>query len=211
MSKVENPYWSARRVLDWTSQAGIEEEATLMQLPGAIFERKLKAVGRKCEWSDDVVVSSGKMETIPHWEALDLIPMLGPDKILHLFVERPEYPLYDDDRIIYFDNSPGLITNQKPELYRSWSNVFFDSSDVRNFWPGNGEPSELRSTLNAERRCQEWLEQLMLKGGPAKAKIEYRTEAIATFSISVRAFERAWRTAIANIGAVRWSKPGRKS
>ena len=98
MANIEEPYWSYREVLDWWSQAGIEEQAALEQLLRAIGEGKLRAIGRKYEWRDGIPASRpGNMETIPYQEALDLVPILGTYGELHLFSEVAEYPMYYDD------------------------------------------------------------------------------------------------------------------
>jgi hypothetical protein len=218
MVKAEEPYWSGPEVLDWLSRAGIEGNAALDQLERAMKEGKLREIGRKGKWGDDLHVSYGEMENIPCQEALDLVLIPGPGNTLHLFFPGVEYPWYIDDGTIDVDNIKFLPASivadgyQSPQIYWGWFNLYFNSAGIKTLWPCDGKLRKITSTGNADHRCQAWLEQLMRNGRPAKAKEKYQTEAIAKFGgLSARGFERAWRAAIENTDAVSWSRPGRKS
>jgi hypothetical protein len=146
MAKPENPSWSARLTLHWMAQAGIEEDETLVQIHRAICEGKLRAIGRKCNWSDGVGVPYGDMETIPPQEVSDLSPILSPRQILHL------YPLYDEDQTTDFPNTTSKIENQEPQIYLGWSSLFFDASDIRRLWPSKGMQGAPGSKIDPKRR-----------------------------------------------------------
>jgi hypothetical protein len=145
MAKDDESYWPGRLTLHWMSRIGIEEEAALMQLHRAICEGKLRAIGQKCKWRNGVGVPYGDMEPISPQEASDLSLILGPRNVLHL------YPLYDDDHIMYFHDHSNHIINKKSQTYFSWCNLFFNGSDIRRLWPGNGKEGAIGSTINPKR------------------------------------------------------------
>ena len=88
-----------------------------------------------------------------------------------------------------------------------YENLRFDRVRVRALWPA----TKARTTVAAERRCQNWLKSMMDEGPPEKLKPEYRTEAREKFDIGVRAFDRAWAHAVAESGNTAWKTPGPKS
>lgn len=66
------------------------------------------------------------------------------------------------------------------------------------------------STAAAEKRCAEWLSDLMRNGNPEHPKREYLEIAKEKFKVSERGFVRAWRDSASEPGNERWSKAGRK-
>ena len=71
-------------------------------------------------------------------------------------------------------------------------------------------PNETVSTVGAEARCRRWLEE-HIDASPhkrTKQKAKFMKEALAKFSISMRAFDRAWDSAIENKNAAAWKKGG---
>jgi hypothetical protein len=66
-------------------------------------------------------------------------------------------------------------------------------------------------TIRGQTECTEWLTELMENGPSRQAKKEYRDEAIDKFSVSWRAFDRAWANAVVKTGNTQWTTPGRKS
>jgi hypothetical protein len=67
------------------------------------------------------------------------------------------------------------------------------------------------STIAAEKRCQDWLVDLMRRGSPTKVKAAYLAEAKQEFEISDRGFARAWSEAVKKSSNPDWTKPGPKS
>jgi hypothetical protein len=71
-----------------------------------------------------------------------------------------------------------------------------------------------QAPIDAERRCQAWLEERMKAGAPMKAKRDYCFEAKQQpfgAGVSERAFLRAWANAITSSGNEDWRRPGRKA
>jgi hypothetical protein len=87
-----------------------------------------------------------------------------------------------------------------------WSDILFDSAEVLAIWP---LPDERRLTIGAETECFEWLCEEMQAGPQNGAKPEYEAEAIATFGVSQRAFNRAWANAVRANPDSNWGKSGR--
>ena len=69
---------------------------------------------------------------------------------------------------------------------------------------------QVRQSVGAENKCQQWLENLM-KNSPErrpKTKVEFFQQSRENFGVTRRAFERAWGKAVASTGAEAWSKAG---
>jgi hypothetical protein len=65
------------------------------------------------------------------------------------------------------------------------------------------------TTAAAEKRCGEWLNEMMRASPTARPKLrqELRAEADSLFGVSGRAFDRVWRNGIKTTGAT-WNRPG---
>jgi len=85
-------------------------------------------------------------------------------------------------------------------------------------WDALAEMESLERWLAAEKsrrpaadegECRAWLLEAMLvsPNRSIKAKREWRTEATQRFGVTVRAFNRAWRSAIEESGST-WDRPG---
>lgn len=69
----------------------------------------------------------------------------------------------------------------------------------------------VNSKASSEARCRKWLEGEMRKHNSApRRKEQYRQEGILKFSVTSRAFHRAWTAAIEETQNTNWSRPGRK-
>ena len=73
------------------------------------------------------------------------------------------------------------------------------------------QPFAVDKTIGAETNCKKWLVGLMTEGAPTKNKDAYRQEAVDTFKVGTRAFDRAWANAVGETGNTEWSHPGPKS
>jgi hypothetical protein len=88
----------------------------------------------------------------------------------------------------------------------------FKSVEVRRHWPG-AELIKPLTTAAAQTECRRWLSSKM-RAAPdrPRPKSQIQTEAMQRFpNLSRRAFDRAWRDAISETGAHKWSKAGRRS
>lgn len=63
-------------------------------------------------------------------------------------------------------------------------------------------------TINAEKKCQSWLTDLMESGPKEDSKDHYREMAKSKFKTGTKAFDRAWREAIKATDAKGWNRPG---
>jgi hypothetical protein len=76
-------------------------------------------------------------------------------------------------------------------------------------------PFRSSAAFNAglENKCVDWLAKHMRRNpeGPpdGRVKKDYQQEAQAKFGLKARAFQRAWKEAINQTGAIGWSKGGR--
>lgn len=97
-----------------------------------------------------------------------------------------------------------------------WHGLKFRRDDVLVLWPDPldhpGLAPPRKTTVAAEKKCQEWLEGLMRSGDPTKNKGDYQGEAIAKFDgLSNKGFLRAWGNAAAQVNKASWTKPGPRS
>ena len=79
--------------------------------------------------------------------------------------------------------------------------------------PASTIATAVARTIGSETRLQDWLIAKM-RASPDKPQVkeETRTESEKMgHEVGVRAFDRAWRRAVEETGAVAWSRPGRKS
>lgn len=118
----------------------------------------------------------------------------------------------------YLDSAPQHVTD---DTSRGW--VYVNSEKLgRALVQGglaNRQGSEsiaedekpVRSTIASERRCEDWLQQLMRTGPPEQTKQGYLGQAQEKFAVSRRGFVRAWANSIVATGNQEWRKPGRKS
>ena len=200
MPDIGKRYWIGFEALDWISEAGLGEIDALAQIHRAIWEGKLGAIGRKCEWRDNTLVSWGEMSLIPSLEALDLTITLSPDGKLMLLAENALLGQMSDDGVIDPDNIQ-FVPNSMIQRHSSswgWSNVLLDSSGVRKLWPIGSGCLEVKATAASKTRCRKWLEDEMRCRAPLP-KQQYRAEAQCLASDP--GFARAWAEAVSNTGA----------
>ncbi|MGE0153131.1 MAG: hypothetical protein AB7R90_10975 [Reyranellaceae bacterium] len=103
-----------------------------------------------------------------------------------------------------------------------WIDLLFRTSEVRanadrlghrRETGASGAGSSMQTgTAGGETLCRKWLTELMKKEDrPARSKEAVRDECLAKFSISKRAFDRAWARAVADSGNRNWSQSGPRS
>jgi hypothetical protein len=91
------------------------------------------------------------------------------------------------------------------EQYRGW--VALTKAAPFRRWLADGKR---RQPAADESKCRDWLLKAMLANPTrkVKAKPEWREDALRLFGVNVRAFNRAWESAIKASGST-WNKPGR--
>jgi hypothetical protein len=87
--------------------------------------------------------------------------------------------------------------------------VIFHDIRIESAVVAAGKLEKASSDLSAEKQCLAWLIGEM-KGPPRKAKLNYQTEAIRLFGVSVRAFRRAWDNGISQTRNTAWRQSGRR-
>jgi hypothetical protein len=88
----------------------------------------------------------------------------------------------------------------------------FKSVEVRRHWLG-AEPAPPTTVAAAQTECRRWLSNEM-RASPdrPRPRNQVRAEAMEHFpKLSGRGFDRAWRDAISETGAEKWSKAGRRT
>ncbi len=96
---------------------------------------------------------------------------------------------------------------------RPLKDLRFKSVEVRRHWPG-AEPAPLPlTTTGAQTECWRWLSgEMRAARDRPRPKSQVEAEAKKRFpKLSGRGFERAWRDAISETGAQKWSKSGPRS
>ncbi len=89
--------------------------------------------------------------------------------------------------------------------------VFLQAAEFNNFLNSLYPDSPQKLNNAAENKAYRWLVKKMAgKSKRENTKTEYRNEAQTLFSgLGVRAFNRAWNTALKEAGNENWEKPGR--
>jgi hypothetical protein len=96
---------------------------------------------------------------------------------------------------------------------RPLKDLRFKSIEIRRHWPGAGPAPPPPTTVAAQTECKRWLANEM-RASPdrPRPRRQVRAEAMQRFpKLSGRGFDHAWRDAINEAGAEKWSKAGRRT
>jgi len=102
---------------------------------------------------------------------------------------------------------PFFMYRFKPPVFLAWAQEkgFTIPDELRSMIVSNTQ-----TTINDEKKCQQWLEDLMANNSTkGKTKSEYKQEAEQKFGVGKNQFNRAWANAINSTGNSKWNKGGR--
>lgn len=91
-----------------------------------------------------------------------------------------------------------------------WDGLRFDVATLKRAFPAHEEKQA--NTVRGEDKCKRWFVDMMREGAPPTKNVKaYQEDAQRLFSVSGRAVQRAWASAIRESGNIKWKQAGRKS
>jgi hypothetical protein len=158
-------------------------------------------------------------ESNDHWlkreSAVLKIESEMADGTIEIYVQNPQ-----SGALIYLDPGDWRIAAFRDEIIRGGivRASACESIEPYHGWPVLADEGSVRRSLAAgksrrpaadEGKCQAWLLEAMLASPyqKIKAKPKWRIEATRLFGVTVRAFNRAWSSAIEASGST-WNLPG---